>query len=65
MKKGGSMKLNVLLVIIMIVMALGAFASMTFSIAMSQCYYCCYSTSENKTVSVSPYTSSMNILLNE
>jgi len=59
------MKLNVLLVIVMIVAALGAFASITFSIAMTQCYSCCYANSTSKTISVSPYTSSMNILLNE
>ncbi|MGE3063402.1 MAG: hypothetical protein AB7T10_07180 [bacterium] len=59
------MKLNALLVIIMIVAALGAFASVTFSIAMTQCDSCCGMTSQTKTVSVSPYASSMNILLNE
>ncbi|HAV91941.1 TPA: hypothetical protein DCW38_02020 [candidate division WOR-3 bacterium] len=59
------MKLNVLLVIVMIVAALGAFASITFSIAMTQCNPCCIASSTNKTISVSPYTSSMNILLNE
>jgi len=59
------MKLNVILVIIMIIAAISAFASINFSIGMTQCYSCCYANSESKTISVSPYTSSMNLLLNE
>lgn len=65
MKKGGAMKARVLLVLIMVVFAIGAFAAVTFSIAMSQCETCCMASNGTKTVSVSPYASSMNLLINE